>query len=159
MSGERGAAAGVLTERERRSLDRLRARQTPTLVIGAVLALAGGLYGVWGTAELKASTPPPGEAPALSRPAFDRPIVRLGELFRPQLERLSRITPATDREARLVAELRRQTSFLAALLVALARFFLALSALTLGLLLLTAALAQRPLLGMIRKLDAGSRMG
>jgi hypothetical protein len=136
-----------LTEQERRLLQRFRSRQTATLVIAGILVLVGALYGLWATVEFR--TPP-----EQRKPAFDRPIAKLGELTLPLQERLRRVTPRTPPEAAFLSALLTQLDLTSRLLVVLIRILAAITFLTLGLLLVTATLARRPLLAVIDRLQA-----
>lgn len=136
-----------LTEQERRLLQRFRSRQTATLVIAGILVLVGALYGLWATVEFR--TPP-----EQRKPAFDRPIAKLGELTLPLQERLRQVTPRTLTEAAFLSSLLTQLDLTSRLLVVLIRILVAITFLTLGLLLVTATLARRPLLAVIDRLQA-----
>jgi hypothetical protein len=136
----------MLHEHDRRTLGRLRALQAPMLVAGALLFVLGAAYTLWSVDRLR-------ETPAASeRDAFDRPIARLASLTDAADERLSRVHPVSPLEVSLLDELRAQTDVTARLALFVLRLLVGSVGTTTGLALLATALAQRPLLGIFRRL-------
>jgi hypothetical protein len=138
----------MLHERDARTLTRLRAAQRWLLLVGAVLFLLGAAYMLWSVARLR-STPATAEAEA-----FDRPIAGLARLVGAAEQRLSRTEPVTDLERALLAELRAQLDVTGRLLLFVLRLLVGSVAVTVGLALLATTCAQRPLLGIFRRLGS-----
>jgi hypothetical protein len=139
----------MLSEAEERFLRRARARQRYLLIIGAVLAVAGGLYMAWGVRQLQVQTP-------LDEPAFDRPISRLALLVLPRLRQLDQIRPATRLEAALLAEVKEQTGIIGRLVVVVLRLLIGSFVCTAGLVIVTVGLSERPLLRIIARLHGAA---
>ena len=138
----------MLPERDARTLTRLRAVQRPMLVVGAVLFLLGCAYMLWAVNRLHS-------VPAADEPyAFDRPIAGLARLIGSAQERLSRAQPVTPLERSLVLELRAQLDITGRLLLLVLRLLVGSVIATAGLALLSTTFAQRPLLGILRRLGA-----
>jgi hypothetical protein len=116
------------------------------LLLGAALFLLGAVYMLWAVNRLHAATA--AEEPA----AFDRPIARLARLVGAAQERLDRAQPATALERSLLAELRAQLDLNGRLLLLVLRLLVGSMVTTAGLALLATTLAQRPLLGIFRRL-------
>jgi hypothetical protein len=136
----------MLHERDARTLARLRAHQRWLLAAGALLLLLGAAY-MYGAVERLHSTP------AAAEPgAFDRPIAGLGRLIVAAEQRLSRTEPATPLERSLLAELRAQVDLTGRLLLLVLRLLIGSVVATAGLALLATTFAQRPLLGIFRRL-------
>jgi hypothetical protein len=137
----------MLSEAAARRVQRLRSRRVPAAVAGALLFLAGGGYGVWASERLQ-STPAAGEIDA-----FDAPIARLARVATAEADRLDRVPPQTEREQRLVNELRTQLDIKGRLLIALLRFLVASVLMVVGLVILAATFAQWPLLDVIARME------
>jgi hypothetical protein len=136
----------MLHDRDANTLARVRKRQRPMLIAGAVLFLLGACYSLWAVNRLH-------HTPAVEETeAFDRPIAGLAQRVRAQQERLDRLQPVTQIERSLLAELRAQADVTGRLLLFVLRLLLGSIVLTVGLALLSAALAQRPLLSIIGRL-------
>jgi hypothetical protein len=136
----------VLHERDARTLARLRACQRPMLIVGALLFLLGVAYMLWAVDRLHST-------PAAAEPqAFDRPIAGLARLVAGAQERLGRVQPGTALETSLVDELRKQTDITGRLLLLVLRLLIGSMITTGGLALLATTFAQRPLLGIFRRL-------
>jgi hypothetical protein len=136
----------VLHDHDARTLTRLRALQSPMLVIGVLLFLVGVGYMLWSVHRLQ-------ETPILAeRAAFDRPIASLARLAGAADERLSHVRPATPLETSLLDELRTKTDVTGRLALFVLRLLVGSVVVTAGLALLATTLAQRPLLGIFRRL-------
>lgn len=138
----------MLHDRDARTLARLCSRQSRLLGAGALLFLLGAAYMFWAVGRLH-STPAAGEAGA-----FDRPIAGLARLVGAVDERLSRAAPVTALERSLLAELRAQVDLTGRLLLLVLRLLIGSVVATAGLALLATTFAQRPLLGIFRRLGA-----
>jgi len=136
----------MLHERDARTLARLRKRQRPLLIAGTLLFLLGALYSLWAVDRLH------GTPAAEETRAFDRPIAALARRVSAQQERLDRLQPMTQIERSLLAELRAQADITGRLLLFVLRLLVGSVVLTVGLALLATTLAQRPLLGIVRRL-------
>ena len=136
----------MLHERDARTLARLRAMQNALLLVGALLFVAGAVYMLWSVDRLH-GTPAAAEADA-----FDRPIARLARLTSGVQERLGRVRPVTRVEQALLDELRAQTDLTGRLLLLVLRLLIGSVVATAGLALLATTFAQRPLLGIFRRL-------
>lgn len=117
----------------------LHARQSAALLLGLLLVGAGAGYGVWGAWRFRAPAPPP---------LLD-PAARLAGLFAPTEARLAILVPETEREERLVEELRSQARTLSALVVLLARVLLAQTVFTTGIVMLVYGLSRRRTLALL----------
>jgi len=136
----------MLHDRDARTLARVRRRQRPMLLAGAALFLAGALYSLWAVDRLHGT-------PAVEEiNAFDRPIAVLAARVVDQQARLSRVQPVTPVERTLLDELRAQADVNGRLLLFVLRFLFGSIVVTVGLALLASALAQRPLLSIVRRL-------
>jgi hypothetical protein len=136
----------MLHDRDATTLARVRKRQRPMLIAGALLFLLGALYSLWAVDRLHGT-------PAVEETgAFDRPVAVLARSVRAQHERLDRMQPTTPIERALLAELRAQADTTGRLMLFVMRFLLGSVVLTVGLMLLATTLAQRPLLGIFRRL-------
>jgi hypothetical protein len=138
----------MLHERDARTLARLRAAQRWLLAAGAVLFLLGAVYMLWSVERLR-STPATAETEA-----FDRPIAGLARLLDAAEQRLSRAEPVTDLERALLAELRTQLDVTGRLMLLVLRLLVGSVAVTVGLALLATTCAQRPVLGIVRRLGS-----
>jgi len=136
----------MLHDRDASTLARVRRRQRPMLIAGALLFLLGAVYSLWAVDRLH-GTPAAQEASA-----FDRPVAAFARRVSAQQERLQRLQPSTAVERSLLAELRAQTDTTGRLLLFVLRFLVGSVVLTLGLMLLATTLAQRPLLSIFRRL-------
>ena len=136
----------MLHDRDANTLARIRRRQRPMLIAGALLFLLGALYMLWAVNRLH------GTPAAEETAAFDRPIAGLARLVRAQQERLDRVQPMTQVERALAAELRAQADATGRLLLFVLRLLVGSVVLTVGLMLLATTLAQRPLLSIFRRL-------
>ena len=136
----------MLHDRDARTLARLRVIQRPMLLVGAVLFLAGAFYMLWAVNRLHSTTA--AEEPA----AFDRPIAGLARLVESAQERLSRANPTTPLERSLLAELRAHLDTNGRLLLLILRLLVGSVVVTAGFALLATTFAQRPLLGIFRRL-------
>jgi hypothetical protein len=138
----------MLHDRDARTLARLRARQRPMLLAGALLFLLGAGYMLWSVDRLH-STPA-----AAERDAFDRPIAGLARLVGAAQDRLTRVQPATPLETSLLEALRERTDLTGRLLLLVLRLQIGSILATAGLALLATTFAQRPLLGIFRRLSS-----
>jgi hypothetical protein len=136
----------MLHERDARTLARVRKRQRPLLIAGTLLFLLGAVYSLWAVDRLH------GTPAAEETAAFDRPIASLAKLVRAQQERLDRVQPVTQIERSLAVELRAQADATGRLMLFVVRLLVGSIILTVGLALLATTLAQRPLLGIFRRL-------
>jgi len=136
----------MLHDRDANTLARVRKRQRPMLIAGAVLFLLGAVYSLWAVDRLHGT-------PAVEETgAFDRPIAALAKRVRAQHDRLERLQPVTQIERSLLAELRAQADTTGRLLLFVLRFLVGSVVLTVGLMLIATTLAQRPLLGIFQRL-------
>ena len=136
----------MLHDRDARTLARLRARQRRLLAGGALLFVLGAAYMFWAVERLHST-------PAAAEPgAFDRPIAGLARLVVGVEERLSRATPVTPLERSLLTELRAQVDLNGRMLLLVLRLLVGSVVATAGLALLATTFAQRPLLGIFRRL-------
>jgi hypothetical protein len=138
----------MLHDRDARTLHRLRALQRPMLVAGALLFLLGAGYMLWSVDRVH------GTAAAAEREAFDRPVARLARLAVAADDRLSRVQPVTPLETSLLDELRAKTDVTARLALLVLRLLVGSVVVTAGLALLATTFAQRPLLGIFRRLGS-----
>ena len=138
----------MLHDRDARTLSRLRTLQRPTLVAGALLFLLGAGYMLWSVDRLH------GTPVVAERDAFDRPIAALARLAAAADERLGRVQPMTPLETSLLDDLRTRTETTGRLALLVLRLLVGSVIVTAGLALLATALAQRPLLGILRRLGA-----
>jgi len=145
-----GYCLGMLDDRDRRYLRRLRWRGRAAIGVGLLLTLAGGCYALWGAAQFRSNL-----ASEVDRErwvaAWDPPT-RLALLFAPYHERLEEAEPETESERLLLEELDEQTALAAGLLVLLIRFLFASLVLTVGLILLASAGPNRRLLSILDSL-------
>jgi hypothetical protein len=123
-------------ERLRRTLH---ARRAAALLLGLLLIGSGAGYGTWGAWRFHAPAP----APRLD------PAARLARLFAPNEEQLATLRAETEREERLVEELRSQARTLSALVVLLARVLLAQLLFTTGVVMLVYGLSRRRTLALV----------
>lgn len=138
----------MLHDRDARTLARLRASQRWLLLVGTLLFLLGTGYMFWAVQRLHST-------PAAAEPeAFDRPIGGLGRLFVAAEKRLNRAEPVTALERSLLGELRMQMDLTGRLLLLVLRLLMGSIVATAGLVLLSTTFAQRPLLGIFRRLGA-----
>jgi hypothetical protein len=136
----------MLHEHDARTLRRLRASQFPMLAAGTLLFLLGATYMLWSVERMR------GTPAAMERDAFDRPIARLARFVEAAEDRLSRLRPVTRLEASLLEEVRAKTDASGRLALFVLRLLVGSVGTTVGLALLATALAQRPLLGIFRRL-------
>lgn len=136
----------MLTAKEERFLRRVSSRHRYTIIIGFALSLAGGLYGIWGVQQLD-----PERAPTPYE-AFDRPIAQLAFLAARYQERLRQVEPQTEREERLLTELRAQTDMTVRFLLALFRFMFASMVVTAGVIFIAVGFTEKQFLDIMRKL-------
>ena len=136
----------MLHDRDANTLARVRRRQRPMLIAGALLFLLGAVYSLWAVDRLHGT-------PAVEETsAFDRPVAAFAQRVRAQQERLDRLQPMTQIEKSLLAELRAQADITGRLLLFVLRLLVGSVVLTVGLMLLATTLAQRPLLSIFRRL-------
>ena len=136
----------MLHDRDANTLARVRKRQRPMLIAGALLFLLGAVYSLWAVDRLHGT-------PAVEETtAFDRPIAKLAGRISAQQERLDRLQPVTQIERSLLAELRAQADTTGRLLLFVLRLLVGSVVLTVGLMLIATTLAQRPLLSIFRRL-------
>jgi hypothetical protein len=136
----------MLHEHDARTLVRLRAGQRWLLLAGTLLFLLGVGYMCWAVQRLHST-------PAAAEPeAFDRPIAGLGRLIGAAEQRLSRTEPVTPLERSLLAKLQVQVDLSGRLLLLVLRLLIGSVVATAGLVLLATTFAQRPLLGIFRRL-------
>jgi hypothetical protein len=136
----------MLHDRDARTLARLRALQRPMLLAGALLFLLGAGYMLWSVDRLHST-------PAAAEPdAFDRPIAGLARLVGAAQDRLTRVQPVTPLETSLLEDLRARTDLAGRLLLLVLRLLVGSIVATAGLALLATTFAQRPLLGIFRRL-------
>jgi len=136
----------MLHDRDANTLARVRNRQRPMLIAGVLLFLLGAVYSLWAVNRLH------GTPSAEETAAFDRPVAALAGRVSAQQERIERLQPVTQIEKSLLAELRAQADITGRLLLFVLRFLVGSVVLTVGLMLLATALAQRPLLSIFRRL-------
>jgi hypothetical protein len=136
----------MLHEHDARTLRRLRALQLPMLAAGALVFLVGAAYMLWSVERVR------GTPAAMEHDAFDRPVARLARLVEAAQDRLNRVRPATPLEASLLDEVRAKTDATGRLALFVLRLLIGSVGTTVGLALLATALAQRPLLGIFRRL-------
>jgi len=136
----------MLHDRDANTLARVRKRQRPMLIAGALLFLLGALYSLWAVNRLH------GTPSAEETTAFDRPVAVFARRVSAQQQRLERLAPVTQIEKSLLAELRAQADITGRLLLFVLRFLVGSVVLTVGLMLLATTLAQRPLLSIFRRL-------
>jgi hypothetical protein len=136
----------MLHQHDDGTLRRLRTLQGPMLVTEALLFLLGAGYMLWSVDRLR------GTPAASERDAFDRPIARLVRLTGAADERLNRVQAVSPLEVSLLEELRARTDATARLGLFVLRLLIGSVGTTVGLALLAAALARRPLLGIFRRL-------
>jgi hypothetical protein len=136
----------MLHDRDARTLARLRALQRVLLLAGALLFLLGAGYMLWSVDRLH-STPA-----AAERDAFDRPIARFARGVGNAQDRLTRVQPVTPLETSLLEDLRTRTDLTGRLLLLVLRLLVGSVVATAGLTLLATTIAQRPLLGIFRRL-------
>lgn len=118
------------------------------LALGALLLVLGSGYMFWSVQRLH-GTPATDEAQA-----FDRPVAGMARVTVDALARLNRVAPVTPLERALHDDLRRQTDVTGRLLILVLRLLVGSMLVTAGLVLLTNALAQWPLLRIFRRLGA-----
>ena len=136
----------MLHDRDARTLARLRALQRPMLGAGALLFLLGAAYMLWSVDRLHGT-------PAAAEPdAFDRPIAALARLVGSAQDRLERVQPVSPLETSLLEDLRQRTELTGRLLLLVLRLLIGSAIATAGLALLATTFAQRPLLGIFRRL-------
>jgi len=136
----------MLHDRDANTLARVRRRQRPMLIAGALLFLLGALYSLWAVDRLHGT-------PAVEEVhAFDRPIAAMAQRVSAQRDRLERLQPVSQIEKSLLAELQAQADITGRLLLFVLRFLVGSVVLTVGLVLLATTLAQRPLLSIFRRL-------
>lgn len=137
----------MLTAKDKQILQRASTRYHYAIAIGFALALAGGLYGIWGVQQLDPDRAPnPGEA-------FDRPIAQLAILAARYEEQLDRIEPQTAREDTLLKQLKVQTDTIVRLFLALFRVLFASMIITAGVVLIAVGLTQKQFLDIIKKVQ------
>jgi hypothetical protein len=137
----------MLTEKDKRFLQRASTRYRYVIIIGMGLALAGGLYGIWSVQQLD-----PDRAPNPAE-AFDRPIARLALLAARYQERLDQVEPHTEREEALLEQLKFQTDMTVRLFLAFFRFLFASMLATAGVVFIAVGLTQKQFLGIIKKVQ------
>ncbi len=135
----------MLHPRDARYLRSLRWRQPLSILLGFALVVAGASYGIWAGTRLQSPGPEP-----LAR--LD-PVQRLERLFSPYLERLEEVEVETAREEDLLQELAAHSQATSRIVLFSVRFLLANVLATLGLILLTAALAGRRLRAIAERLQ------
>ncbi len=135
-----------LEESESRLLGRLSRSQRPMAIAGALLALLGAAYLVWGVARFD-----PLEDPRES-PGFDWPVARLAFLFERGMSSIEVAVPETKAEARLLRALARNMNFSSGVMVLLLRIFFGTIALVMGFAMVTVVVERARLLAMIRQL-------
>src|SRR5437762_133810 len=136
----------MLHDRDATTLARVRRRQRPMMIAGALLFLLGAVYSLWAVDRLH------GTPAAEETNAFDRPIAAFAQSISAQRDRLDRLQPVTSTERSLLAELRAQADTTGRLLLFVLRFLVGSVVLAVGLMLLAATLAQRPLLSIFGRL-------
>ena len=137
----------MLTEKDKRFLERASTRYRHAVIIGFALALAGGLYGIWGIQQLD-----PDRAPNPSE-AFDRPIARLAILAARYEKWLNQVEPQTEREETLVEQLKFYSDMTVRVFLALFRFLLASMIMTAGVVFVAIGLTQKQFLDIIKKVQ------
>ena len=137
----------MLTEKDKRFLQRASTRYRYAAIIGFALTLAGGLYGIWGVQQLDPDRAPnPGEA-------FDRPIAQLAILAASYEEWLNQVEPATEREETLLKQVKFQADMTVRVFLALFRFLLASMVITAGVVFTAIGLTQKQFLDIIKKVQ------
>lgn len=132
---------------DRRTVNGLQRRNRGAIAVGLLLALGGGLYGVWGAGEFRSGlTTEIRESRTLST---RDPVARLGLLFAPYQERLGELEPETETERILLRELDEQTRLAAQLLVLLVRVLFASLVMTVGMILFSSGWSQQRALALV----------
>src|SRR5439155_20398488 len=119
----------MLHDRDATTLARVRRRQRPMMIAGALLFLLGAVYSLWTVDRLH------GTPAAEETNAFDRPIAAFAQSISAQRDRLDRLQPVTSTERSLLAELRAQADYTGRLLLFVLRFLVGSVVLTVGLML------------------------
>jgi hypothetical protein len=135
-----------LHESEQRTLGRLTHSQKPMAVVGAVLALVGAVYLIWGVTRFD-----PGADPRLN-PGFDWPVARLAFLFERGQFIVENALPQTPTEERLLRGLSSNMIFSAGAMVLLLRVLLGTLALVSGFAIMTVVVERARLIAIIRHL-------
>jgi hypothetical protein len=135
-----------LDESQGRMFGRLTRSQRPMVIVGAVLALLGAAYLVWGVTRFD-----PGTDPRLN-PGFDWPVARLAFLFERGHFVVDNTAPQTPTEARLLRVLSSNMIFSAGVMVLLLRIFFGTLALVSGFAIMTVVVERARLIAMVRRL-------
>ena len=135
-----------LIEAQDRMLGRLVRSQRPMAIAGALLALLGAAYLVWGVTRFDPRADPRVD------PGFDWPVARLGFLFERGMVMVENSVPETPAEAQLLRGLTRNLNFSAGVMVLLLRIFLGTLALVSGFAIMTVVVERGRLIAMIRHL-------
>jgi hypothetical protein len=136
----------MLTQKQEQFLHRASSRYRHAIVIGLVLCVAGGFYGLWAVQQMDpARVPHPDKA-------WDRPMARLALLAAESQERMDRFRPQTEREESLLRHLKTQTDATVRLILLLFRFVFASTVVTAGVVLLAVGLTQKQFLDITGKL-------
>ena len=135
-----------LVDSQDRMLGRLTRSQKPMAIAGALLALAGAAYLVWGIARFDPRADP------RENPGFDWPVARLAFLFERGMVVVENAVPQTAAEARLLKGLTLNMNFSAGVMVLLLRIFFGTLALVSGFAIMTVVVERARLIAMIRHL-------
>ena len=135
-----------LHEAQSRLLGRLSRSQKPMATAGALLALLGAAYLVWGVRRFDPSADP------RENPGFDWPIARLAFVFEEGRFVTDNALPKTPSEDRLLRGLSRNMDFSAGVMVLMLRTFMGTLALVSGFAIMTVVVERARLIAIIRRL-------
>jgi hypothetical protein len=138
---------GAFEAHEAELLARMRARQRPLAIAGAVFALLGAAYLAWGMMRYDQRIDP------RDNPGFDGPIANLAFIFQRGQLMVERAEPATPTEARMLYALGRNMRFSAGIMVLQVRLFVGTLVLLGGLIMMTVAVERGRLLRLIKRLQ------
>lgn len=135
-----------LNEGEVRAFERIASHQKPMAIGGAVLAILGAVYLIWGVSRFD-----PREDPRVN-PGFDWPVARLAFIFDRGRAQLERAEPETKSEQLMVRRVKRNMDFSAGVMVFLLRSFCGTLAFVLGLAMMTVVVERARLIALVRRL-------
>ncbi len=139
----------ALESRDASYLGRVRRRQRPLAIGGAVLALFAASYLGWALLRFDPRVDPRDD------PGFDRPIAQLAFLFQNGQLRLEKLAneSTSENEVKLLRLLSRNMAFSAGIMVLQLRLFVGTMGLLGGLIMMTVVVERRRLLQVIQKLE------
>ena len=135
-----------LVDSQQLMLGHLTRSQKPMAIVGALLALLGAAYLVWGVTRFDPRADP------RENPGFDWPIARLAFLFEHRQDALDRAVSQTPTEGRLRRGLSLNMNFSAGVMVLQLRILFGTLALVLGFAMMTVVVERARLIAMIRHL-------